>query len=97
LPPIGSNELLDSPADVVSDAPHPLEGLPLRIREVPIYAAESGHERASLVAAHRHEKLGFPCELIGEASRYRMRQVKPDLAHDLDDFWMDVLARLCAC
>ena len=86
MPRVGGNELLNLPADLVSDAPHPLEGLSLWVLEGPIHAAESGHERTCLAAAHRHQELGLPCKLIGEASRYRVRQVEPDLPHDLDDF-----------
>src|SRR5688572_22031696 len=92
-PSILVNERRDPVADFVANPPYLLQGLTLRIVERPIISLQPRDIRTLLAASHRHEKKRVAGELFGQFLRPLTGEIDIELAHDLDDFGMNAVAR----
>lgn len=97
LPPLGNQQSHHPFPDVVADLPNALDGLALWIGERPVLALESGHVGTGIATTHRDDEVGTPGEPLGEFLRLRRRQVDSNLAHDVNNFRVDVLSGLGTC
>src|SRR5204863_3424641 len=74
-----------------------LDRLVLGIRQVPVDVPLAGDVGARVAAAHGHDDVGAPGELVREALWLAAGQVDAELAHDLDDLRMHPFARRRPC
>jgi len=95
-PSVVGNQPLHSPADVVADRANLRERATLGIGKTPVFAPETGDERARFAAAHGDEEIRAAREVIAETLRPRVREVEVDLTHHRDDFEMNLLGGLRA-
>ena len=89
-----SDEIVDSPGDLVAGRADLLDRSPFRIRQFPVDVALAGDERAGVAAAHRDDDVGLLCELACEALRAMAGEVDCELAHHFDDRGVNVTVRV---
>jgi MFS family permease len=82
------DKLSDQAGDLIAGRADLVKRAALGIGQVPVDVALAGDERARVAAAHRHDNIGLDGELGREPLRASVRQVDPELAHDLHDGWM---------
>ena len=85
------DEPLHARVDLVADPAYRLEVLSGRVVELPVLVALARVDRARVAAAHRDHDVGGPDGLVRERLRELLAQVDAELAHRLDDGWVDPL------
>ena len=86
---------MDALVDVVADRSDLVERPAGGVGELPVDVALARDEWAFVAAAHGDHDIGLGRELLGEPLRGAVGEVDAELAHDLDDFRMDVRGGVC--
>src|ERR1700748_2925041 len=81
---------MDALVDVVADRADLVDGPAGGGGQLPVDVALARDEWAFVAAAHGDHDIGLGPELLGEPLRGAVGEVDAELAHDLDDFRMDV-------